>query len=178
MRVTHCRPTWHIQTLQWSIYRPGPNAHKIGWSRRFQLLWWVRGAILFLLRQHLPAKKARVRGYTGSLSLSKGMEGHLCLFVSHKSLASILENLKSECSARIERWSLCLWQHDTRVIYRAGTNSPAACVSCHPSCETKPTRREEMVVGTLVKRVRPLHQGVRMIFRVAGQWEGSPQADF
>lgn len=113
-----------------------------------------------------------------SLSLSKGVEGHLCFFVSHKSLASILENLKSKCSARTERWSLCLWPHDARVIYRAGTNSPADCVSCHPSCETKPTRREEMVVGTLVREVRPLHQGGRATFRIAGQWEGLLRAHF
>lgn len=142
------------------------------------LLWWVRGALPSFLRQHSPAKETWVRGYTGILSLSKGMEGHLCFFVSHKSLASILENLKSKCSARIERWSLCLWRHDTRVIYRAGTNSSADCVSCHPSCETKPTRREEMVVGTLVKGVRPLHQGGRTMFRIAGQWEGLLGADF
>ena len=117
-------------------------------------------------------------GYTGSLSLSKGVEGHLCFFVSHKSLASILENLKSKCSARTERWSLCLWPCATRVIYRAGTNSPADCVSCHPSCETKPTRREETVVGTLVREVRPLHQGGRATFRIAGQWEGLRRAHF
>lgn len=142
------------------------------------LLWWVRGATLSFLKQHSRAKETRVGGYTGSLALSKGMDGHLCSFVSHKSLASILENLKSKCSARIERWSLCLWQHDTRVIYRAGTNSPADRVSCHPSWETKPTRREEMVVGTLVKGVRPLHQGGRTILRRAGQWEGLLRADF
>ena len=117
-------------------------------------------------------------GYTGSLSLSKGVEGHLCFFVSHKSLASILENVKSKCSARTERWSLCLWPRATRVIYRAGTNSPADCVSCHPSCETKPTRREETVVGTLVREVRPLHQGGRAMFRIAGQWEGLRRAHF
>lgn len=176
--MTHLRSTWFNQTLQWSINWPGPDAHIISWSRCFQLLWGVRGAMLFLLRPHSPAKEAQVGGYTRSLSLSRGMEGHLRLFVSHKSLASILENLKSKCSARIERWSLCLWQHDTRVIYRAGTIGPADYVSCHPSCETKPTRREEMVVGTLVKGVRPLHQGGRTIFRTAGQWEGLPRADF
>ena len=108
----------------------------------------------------------------------EGVEGHLCFFVSHKSLASILENLKSKCSARTERWSLCLWPRATRVIYRAGTNSPADCVSCHPSCETKPTRREETVVGTLVREVRPLHQGGRATFRIAGQWEGLRRAHF
>lgn len=142
------------------------------------LLWLRRGATLFLPVQHSSAKEAWVGSYTRSLSLSKGMEGHWCFFVSHKSLASILENLKSKYSARIERWSLCLWRHDTRVIYRAGTNSPADCVSCHPSCETKPTRREEMVVGTLVEGVRPLHQGGRALFRTAGQREGLLRADF
>ena len=50
----------------------------------------------FLPGQHYLAKKAWVGGYSGSLSLSKGVERHLCLFVSHKSLASILENLKSK----------------------------------------------------------------------------------
>ena len=89
--------------------------------------------------------------YRKSSLVKKEWKAIYAFFVSHKSLASILENLKSKCSAGIERWSLCLWRHDTRVIYRAGTNSPADCVSCHPSCETKPTRREEMVVGTLVR---------------------------
>ena len=137
-----------------------------------------RDVILFFPGQHYLAKKAWFRGYTGSLSFSKGMEGHLCFLVSHKSLASIHEKLKSKCSARIERWSLRLWRHDTSVIYRAGTNSPVDCVCCHPSCETKPTRREEMVVGTLVRGVRPLHQGGRTMFRVAGQWEGLLRAEF
>lgn len=126
----------------------------------------------------LSCKESIGWGYTGSLSLSKGVEGHLCFFVCHKSLASILENLKSKCSARTERWSLCLWPRDTRVIYRAGTNSPADCVSCHPSCETKPTRREETVVRTLVREVRPLHQGGRATFRIAGQWKGLLRAHF
>ena len=151
---------------------------KLARTSTFWFLWWGKEAMLFLPGQHYLAKKAWVGGYSGSLSLSKGVERHLCFFVSHKSLASILENLKSKWSARIERWSLCLWPHDARVIYRAGTNSPADSVSCHPSCETKPTRREEMAVGTLVREVRPLHQGGRAMFRIAGQWEGLLRAHF
>lgn len=56
--------------------------------------------MLFLPEQYYPAKEAWIGDYTGSLSLSKGVEGHLCFFVSHKSLASILENLKSKYSAQ------------------------------------------------------------------------------
>lgn len=122
---------------------------KLARTSTFGFLWCGKAKLCSsFLGSIILQRKHRLGLYRKFSFLSKGVEGHLCFFVCHKSLSSILENLKSKCSARTERWSLCLWPRDTRVIYRAGTNSPADCVSCHPSCETKPTRREETVVRT------------------------------
>lgn len=116
------------------------------WCKRLLLFVIEKGSYSLLASTMLSFQGSiGWRLYGESILVKRNRRPFMWNAVSHKSQASILENLKSKCSDRIERWSLCLWRHDTRVIYRAGTNSPADCVSRHPSCETKPTRHEEMV---------------------------------
>lgn len=123
-----------------------PSPQSTCWCKRLYLSVIEKGSY-FLLTSTMLSYQGSIgwRLYGESILVKRNRRPFMWNAVSHKSQASILENLKSKCSDRIEKWSLCLWRHDTRVIYRAGTNSPADCVSRHPSCETKPTRHEEMV---------------------------------
>ncbi|GFR57588.1 transposon Ty3-G Gag-Pol polyprotein [Elysia marginata] len=75
---------------------------------------------------------------------------HMYLYISpdftvttdHKPLLGIIRIIKP-CSARIERWRLCLMPHQFKLIYRPGKDeaNPADYLSRHPPA--KPTRDNE-----------------------------------
>ena len=74
------------------------------------------------------------------------------VFTDHKPLTSILNNTRSQLSARIEHWVLRTQPYDTIVIYRPGHDNPADYLSRHPT-HLPPSDREQKIAEEYINYI-------------------------
>ena len=66
------------------------------------------------------------------------------IHTDHKPLTTLLNNPRTQLSARIERWAMRLQPYEMTVQYRPGIDNPADYLSRHPINQT-PSGREEKI---------------------------------
>ena len=74
------------------------------------------------------------------------------VFTDHKPLTSILNNTRSQISARIERWVLRTQPYDMTIIYRPGHENPADYLSRHQT-QLPPSDREQKIAQEYINYI-------------------------